>query len=580
MAEEEVTDQTEPQEDRLSAETEDDIKLTRRKKLTLFLSVYWRGLLCLLTPIILLLMLLPFPPQKYQWAGYTLCLMAVFWVTECIPLTITSFLPIVIFPLTGIMDTRTTCLCYINDTVLMFCGSMILAQAVEQSGLHQRLALHTISLIGYSHYRLLFAMSITTMFISMWITNTAASSMMVPIIFALLDVFEKQNLIQVYELDSDGVQVASDITTCYFCAASFSATIGGIGTLVGTATNLVFKGLFERAYPSAPEYLSFPKFSAFSIPYMLVLEAGLYFYMIFMYLGFLRPKTKAAQSTQIPESGVEAARNTVEETLKKMGKITFWEIMVIILFSGVVVMFFSRAPQIFYGWGDYISDYYGLNNNKFVQDSAAAFLVCFLMLLLPSNLDFFRNFYVSEDELPNKPVPSVLDWTVMNKNMPYSFMFLLGGGFALSEAAKKEYSDLNGYIGNALRHLNIFPNYFIILLIIIFTVFITNFASNVSVCNIVTPIVMQLGKEINIHPLWYNIASGISASFCFCLPVGTPGNLVIQGAAKIPTMKMVKAGVGPTVTTILLTWISMCFWAPVVWPDLNKYTSDLSWMDK
>ncbi|XP_063898150.1 protein I'm not dead yet-like [Helicoverpa armigera] len=506
--------------------------------------------------------------------------MAVFWVTECIPLTITSFLPIVIFPLTGIMDTRTTCLCYINDTVLMFCGSMILAQAVEQSGLHQRLALHTISLIGYSHYRLLFAMSITTMFISMWITNTAASSMMVPIIFALLDVFEKQNLIQVYELDSDGVQVASDITTCYFCAASFSATIGGIGTLVGTATNLVFKGLFERAYPSAPEYLSFPKFSAFSIPYMLVLEAGLYFYMIFMYLGFLRPKTKAAQSTQIPESGVEAARNTVEETLKKMGKITFWEIMVIILFSGVVVMFFSRAPQIFYGWGDYISDYYGLNNNKFVQDSAAAFLVCFLMLLLPSNLDFFRNFYVSEDELPNKPVPSVLDWTVMNKNMPYSFMFLLGGGFALSEAAKKEYSDLNGYIGNALRHLNIFPNYFIILLIIIFTVFITNFASNVSVCNIVTPIVMQLGKEINIHPLWYNIASGISASFCFCLPVGTPGNLVIQGAAKIPTMKMVKAGVGPTVTTILLTWISMCFWAPVVWPDLNKYTSDLSWMDK
>ncbi|XP_049700013.2 protein I'm not dead yet [Helicoverpa armigera] len=577
---EEVTDQTEPQEDRLSAETEDDIKLTRRKKLTLFLSVYWRGLLCLLTPIILLLMLLPFPPQKYQWAGYTLCLMAVFWVTECIPLTITSFLPIVIFPLTGIMDTRTTCLCYINDTVLMFCGSMILAQAVEQSGLHQRLALHTISLIGYSHYRLLFAMSITTMFISMWITNTAASSMMVPIIFALLDVFEKQNLIQVYDLDSDGVQVASDITTCYFCAASFSATIGGIGTLVGTATNLVFKGLFERAYPSAPEYLSFPKFSAFSIPYMLVLEAGLYFYMIFMYLGFLRPKTKAAQSTQIPESGVEAARNTVEETLKKMGKITFWEIMVIILFSGVVVMFFSRAPQIFYGWGDYISDYYGLNNNKFVQDSAAAFLVCFLMLLLPSNLDFFRNFYVSEDELPNKPVPSVLDWTVMNKNMPYSFMFLLGGGFALSEAAKKEYSDLNGYIGNALRHLNIFPNYFIILLIIIFTVFITNFASNVSVCNIVTPIVMQLGKEINIHPLWYNIASGISASFCFCLPVGTPGNLVIQGAAKIPTMKMVKAGVGPTVTTILLTWISMCFWAPVVWPDLNKYTSDLSWMDK
>uniref|UniRef100_A0A2A4JSL5 Citrate transporter-like domain-containing protein n=1 Tax=Heliothis virescens TaxID=7102 RepID=A0A2A4JSL5_HELVI len=292
------------------------------------------------------------------------------------------------------MDTRTTCQCYINDTVFMFFGSMVLANAVEQSGLHQRLALFAIRLIGYSHYRLLFAMSMTTMFISMWITNTAATTMMVPIIFALLDVFEKQNLLQVYEMDSNGELVASDITTCYFCAASFSATIGGIGTLVGTATNLVFKGLFERTYPLAPEYLSFPKFSSFSIPYMFVCEAGIYFYLIVMYLGFLRPKTKAAQVAQIPEAGVKAASDAVEETRRKIGKITFWEIMVMILFSAVILLFFSRAPQIFYGWGEYISDYYSLNNNKFVQDSAAALLVCFLMLLLPSNLDFFRNFYV------------------------------------------------------------------------------------------------------------------------------------------------------------------------------------------
>ncbi|KAF9824547.1 hypothetical protein SFRURICE_004004 [Spodoptera frugiperda] len=209
------------------------------------------------------------------------------------------------------------------DTILMFYGSMVLASAVEQSGLHKRLALYAITLIGYSHYRLLLAMSLTTMFVSMWITNTAATTMMVPIIFALLQVFED---------------------------------VSGIGTLVGSATNLVFKGLYER------------------------------------------PKSETAKRIKIPEVGMQAAKNAVDKNLKEIGKITFWEIMVIILFGGAMLI---------------------------VRDSAAAVLVCFLMLVLPSTLDFFKNF-----------------------------------------TAK---------------------------------VFVTNFASNVAVCTVVTPIVMQLMK-IGIGP--------------------------------------------------------------------------------
>ncbi|KAJ8730173.1 hypothetical protein PYW07_017211 [Mythimna separata] len=261
------------------------------------------------------------------------------------------------------MDTKTTCSYYMNDSLLTFYGSMMLAYAVEQSGLHQRLALSVIRIIGYSHYRLLFAMSITTMFISMWITNTATTTMMVPIIFALLQIFENHNLLTIYEENGNGEMIASDLTTCYFCAASFSATIGGIGTLVGTATNLVFKGLFQRLHPMAPEYLSFQKFSAFTIPYMIILEAGLYFYMVVMYFGFLRPKSPAAQSAKLSVEGVLAAKNAVEENWKKLGKITFWEIMVAIMFSGAIILFFCRHSQIFNGWGDYISDYFKLEDN-------------------------------------------------------------------------------------------------------------------------------------------------------------------------------------------------------------------------
>ncbi|XP_037293618.1 protein I'm not dead yet-like, partial [Manduca sexta] len=536
-----------------------------------FFKTSWRGVVCVITPLIFIPLLTPFPPEKYQWCAYTLMLMAIYWVTECIPLAITSFLPVMIFPLTGVMDTSATCRCYMNDTIIMFVGSMVLAYAVEQSGLHKRLALSTIRAIGYSHYRILFAMSFTTMFVSMWITNTAATTMMVPINFALLKVFEDQNLLSIYEEDASGDRIATDITTCYFCTATFSATIGGIGTLVGTATNLVFKGLFAKAYPDAPEYLSFPNFSIFAIPYMVIMELAMYLLMLVKYLGFLRPKSKAAIKSKLSPEGIEAAKRAVDVEWEKLGRITFWEIMVIILFGGAIVMFFSRSPQIFPGWGDKIAEHFDIKQPKFVQDSAAAMLVGFLMFLLPSHLTIFKivKRKVTYGELTDKPIPSVLRWKEMNEIMPYSFMFLLGGGFALSEAAKKDYSDLNGKIGEMLKNMQSLPNLFIILLIIIFTVFITNFASNVAVCNVIAPIAMQLARETGANPLWYNIAAGFSASYCFCLPVGTPGNLVVQSAASIPTGKMIIAGAGPTAIAIIISWVALCFWAPVIWPDLH-----------
>ncbi|XP_032525295.1 protein I'm not dead yet-like isoform X1 [Danaus plexippus] len=548
----------------------DDELLTIKKKFIYYFCFHWRGLICTFLPIILIPIQLSFPPKGYEMCAYTLELMAIFWVTECIPLAVTSFLPVVIFPLTGIMSTAETCACYMNDSIMMFLASMWLAYAIEQSGLHIRLAHHVIRCVGYSHYKLLFSMSFTTMFVSIWITNTAATTMMVPINFAILKVFEDQNLLQIYDEGSHGEKVASDIATCYFCAATLSASIGGIGSLVGTATNLVFKELFTRLYPDAPEYLSFPKFSAFTIPFMVIMELFCYLYLIIVYFGYLRPKSKAARNAEITESGMEAAKQAVEEKIKEIGSVTTWEIFVLILFTGAILLFFSRSPQIFVGWGDAISNYFGIEDVKFVRDSAAAIFVVFLMLLIPSSLKFYDNFRAKAyEDFPDKQLPSVLLWDKMNEVMPYSFMFLLGGGFALSKAAKSDYTDLNGKIGNILKNFKYLPNPLVLLLIIIVTVFITNFASNVAVCNVIVPIAMQLAREINRSPLWYNLAAGLSSSYAFCVPVGTPGNLIVQGAANIPSSKMIKAGIGVTFSSIFVTWLAVCFWAPIIWPDLS-----------
>ncbi|CAB3224063.1 unnamed protein product [Arctia plantaginis] len=273
-----------------------------------FISVHWRGVLTTVTPLIFLFVILPLPAEPYCWVAYTLLIMAVFWMTECIPIAVTGFLPVVIFSLSGVMSTRNVCRCYMNDTIIMFLGSLFLANCIEQSGVHKRLVYFAVRIIGYSHFKLLFAMCSVTTFVSMWISNTAATTMMVPINFALLKVFEEEKVLKMYDTTPDGDLVASDMTTCYFCAATYSATIGGIGTLVGTGTNLVFKGLFTTEYPKEPDYLSFPLFSAFAVPYMIVMEAFMYLYLITLYFGAFRPDSPEAKSSKITPAAKEAAK--------------------------------------------------------------------------------------------------------------------------------------------------------------------------------------------------------------------------------------------------------------------------------
>ncbi|KPJ08193.1 Protein I'm not dead yet [Papilio machaon] len=303
------------------------------------------------------------------------------------------------------------------------------------------------------------------------------------------------------------------MTSCLFNKQKLVLNVlysaGGLGTIIGTATNLVMKGLLVKSFPLVPEYLSFPQFSAFSIPMMICLEATMLLSLCVVFLGWLRPKSTAAKRSYVTPQGQAAAKAVVDASWKELGSITFWEYMVILLFGGSMVLFFCRSPQMFPGWGDILEDIFD-RPHKFIKDSALACLVGFLMFVSPSNLSFFKNFTVKYyEQLPKKPVSSVLDWKKMDATLPYSFMFLLG----------------------------------------------------------------KLAKQIKLNPLWYNLAGGLSASYCFMMPVGTPGNLVVQSAASIATTKMMIAGAGPTVFTIFLTWFFLYFWAPVIWPDLTTMPS-------
>lgn len=181
---------------------------------------------------------------------FCVCLMAGYWITECMPISATALIPVVFFPTMGILNSDKTSMCYMKETNVMFIGGLLIAIAVEYCQLHRRIALTVISIVGCSPKRLNLGMTVCTMFISMWISNTAATAMMLPIVEAMLVELESQKIVKMYEEEVVVTDPDFDVTTvtptrntiCNYLTIAYSASIGGVGTMVGTGTNLTFKG--------------------------------------------------------------------------------------------------------------------------------------------------------------------------------------------------------------------------------------------------------------------------------------------------------------------------------------------------
>ncbi|KAK7830051.1 hypothetical protein U0070_003506 [Myodes glareolus] len=575
------------------------------------------------------------------YCAYTIILMALMWCTEALPLAITALFPIVLFPLMGIMDASEVCIEYFNDTNVLFVGGMMVAVSVEHWSLHKRIALRVLLIIGVRPALLLLGFMLVTAFLSMWISNTATTAMMVPIGHAVLEqlqgsqkdveqgsdnpTFELQEASpqkEATKLDNgQAVSASSEPSTqktreysrfhqgLSLCIC-YSASIGGIATLTGTTPNLVLQGQMNSLFPQNGNVINFASWFGFAFPTMVILLLLAWIWLQVLFLGFNFRKNFGFGEGE--EEQKKAAFQVIKNQHTLLGPMNFAEKTVTVLFVFLVVLWFTREPGFFPGWGDTL--FANENGQSLASDGTVAIFISLIMFLIPSKVPG-----LTQD--PNKPgklkaPPAILTWKTVNDKMPWNILILLGGGFALAKGS--EQSGLSEWLGEKLTPLEHIPPpataFILCLLVAIFTECTSNVATTTLflpiLASMVTqstlprngvhdrrgeghgsplkvkkpglptepgpgptvPTVILQAQAICLHPLYVMLPCTLASSLAFMLPVATPPNAIAFSFGGLKVSDMARAGFLLNIIGVLTITLSINSWSFSIF-NLDKFPS-------
>ncbi len=447
-------------------------------------------------------------------------LMAVWWVFEVVPLAITALLPVVLYPMLGIMSGKAVSSTYINHIIFLFLGGFMVALAMQRWNLHKRIALRILMITGTKPANILLGFMFASAFLSMWISNTATTMMMLPI---LLSVGEKLG-------ESIGAKKSDRFVIGLLLGIAYSASIGGVATLVGTPPNPMFTKIFQIMFPNGPD-INFIDWFIFALPISVVLFFTTWLLLYLMYSRHLK--------------GVNISRDTFKEQYRALGSSSFEEKVVLVDFVLLALAWLTRSPlQIgnitLPGWSQLFS------NPGYFNDGTVA-----MFFALP--LYFF----------PTKDTRSryIMNWEY-SKQLPWNIVLLFGGGFALAQGFKD--TGLSVWFGDQLIGLSGIHPIFLILSIALLMTFLTELTSNTATTQIILPVIASLAVSIHINPLLLMLPATVSASMAFMLPVATPPNAIVFGSNKITVMQMAKTGLLLNLVGAIVITLMAYFWGDSV----------------
>lgn len=451
---------------------------------------------------------------------------AIWWVTEAIPIPVTSLLPIVLFPLTGVLDIGPTAASYGHKMIFLYMGGFIIALAIEKWNLHKRIALQTIYLIGKNPDRIIFGFMLATYLLSMWISNTASTMMMLPIAVAVARQFGDQMS------DSDLVgekKLSASFGLPLMLGIAYAASIGGITTLIGTPTNAMLSAIVKDLFD---QEIDFAKWMTLSLPISIVLLMICWTYLV-----------KVVFPVRVNEGS--GGYEQIKKELHALGPVSSDEKKVIVVFLITAVSWITRSFLL----------------KKFIpaiDDTIIALVGVLLLFLIPSS----------------KKGEQLMDWPTARK-LPWGILILFGGGLAI--AAGFQSSGLAAWLGGSLKGLDTVS--FIVLLFAVSAMvnYLTEITSNVATATILLPILASIAIAMEVHPYALMIAATLSASCAFMLPVATPPNAVVFSTGYIRIGQMVRAGFFLNIISVIVIVLALWFLLPLVWdidpnvlPDFAK----------
>lgn len=493
----------------------DDLQFVLKKKIVLLL-----GGLGLFT----LMVVMPTPegvtPAGQRMAAVAM-LMALWWIGEAVPLAVTSLMPLVLYPLLGILPSKMVAPNYANHLVFLFMGGFMIALAMEKWNFHKRIALGIIRVIGTSPSRIILGFMVATAFLSMWISNTATTMMMLPVAIAVVRQIATQASIKGERKESTRHAVEHHFGLALMLGLAYSASIGGVGTLIGTAPNIVFAGFYKNIFPDRPE-ITFLQWMVVAIPIVII-----FLPLVWVYL--------CRWVSRVPIRDIQVDEGTdslIEEELRKLGPMHRAEKFVAIIFLMTALLWIFRQPidlgafkvpgwSMLFPWGGHI------------HDATVAMSMGLVLMLVPIG-------YPKGMAIGDKTEYFALDWKTVSDKMPWGILLLFGGGFALAAGFKSTGLDL--WIGQQLSGIQALPIWLVILTLCLGITFLTEFTSNTATATMILPIIAGVSVLAEFHPLMLMVPVTISASFAFMMPVATPPNAIVFGSGWVTIPQMTRAG--------------------------------------